>query len=489
MKKNVAFTIFLIVFNSFFLSSCFERAAGKTISKIMSIGKEKNNSLLVQFGKKNTPSTVTIGYKTMITTSKYDDYISEIALNGDETYAIGTTSGHLFKSSLGGKDIFLTKFDKDMDLIWAKQNGEKSKISLSSSKNDNSIGMEIDSNNLYILKTTEERSFQKKNDLQEIHILISNLDGFIEVDFNVNENYPAIFKNRKVRNIKFKVTKKRIYISALVTFSNNKSNLVIIALTKKLKPLWSYKYNNKKILKNNDAIKIFNIATDNDTNIYIAGSTTEKMTEELGGKSDIFITKISSIGKLLWVKQFGKKTLKSKSDKDEGHFGGILYNDSSIYITGTTTGSLGNLNGGLEDVFLMKLDLNGSIVWISQLGEYELNGRANAPDFVHSIAADQENNIYLAGRTMGAIADINIGEDDIFVSKVGPNGMILKTIQLGKKILGDKTLGKDTPSSIKIDKNNNVYIGGSSTGDLGDTNGGQRDAIVIKLSSNIFISQ
>jgi hypothetical protein len=42
--------------------------------------------------------------------------------------------------------------------------------------------------------------------------------------------------------------------------------------------------------------------------------------------------------------------------------------DDNIYCAGRTQGSLGEANGGLDDIFVWKLDSAGNTIWVKQFG-------------------------------------------------------------------------------------------------------------------------
>ncbi len=171
----------------------------------------------------------------------------------------------------------------------------------------------------------------------------------------------------------------------------------------------------------------------------------------------------------------------------------------SLYVVGTTSGLIGDdvinesLNGGMEaplkitgkygggtDIFLAAYDFNGNRQWLVQSGE-EANEQALA------VTLDESDNIYITGYTDGDFAgNINTGNNDILLAKYDKNGNNLWFKLLGTPITdsSDYFSGWDSGSDIAVDSNNNIYITGSTYGDLdGNANAGGSDAFIAKYDS------
>ena len=167
-----------------------------------------------------------------------------------------------------------------------------------------------------------------------------------------------------------------------------------------------------------------------------------------GGYTDAFILKLNSSGVLQWVTQLGNKTLGfadgDNSEKD--HCTSVTVDDSgNVYCAGYTEGALGEANGGGKDAFVMKLNSSGDLQWVTQLGDTTAaNGGDNSGnDYCESVALDDSGNIYCAGYTDeactsvemdglgnstcvsytdGAIGEANGGEEDAFILKLTSDG-------------------------------------------------------------------
>ena len=239
------------------------------------------------------------------------------------------------------------------------------------------------------------------------------------------------------------------------------------------------------------------IAVDSFDNVYCAGDTTGALGEAngSGGGNDAFVMKLDSSGALQWVTQLGETT-KGFADGDNSqsdHCNSIVVDSfDNVYCAGETYGALGEANGGNNDAFVMKLDSNGVLQWVTQLGETTkgfVDGDNSQHDFCSSIAVDSFDNVYCAGDTTGALGEANGsgGGNDAFVMKLDSSGALQWVTQLGETTKGfadGDNSQHDFCSSIAVDSFDNVYCAGKTTGALGEANGGDWDAFVMKLDSN-----
>jgi hypothetical protein len=207
-----------------------------------------------------------------------------------------------------------------------------------------------------------------------------------------------------------------------------------------------------------------------DSSVYITGATGGALNGQThAGEDDIFLTKLSSDGTLLYTKQFGT------SGSDAGYGIAVNPSDSSVYITGATGGALnGQTHAGEDDIFLMKLSSDGTLLYTKQFGTTSWEGALG-------IAIDpSDSSVYLTGATGGALnGQTHAGKEDIFLIKISADGTLIYTKQFG-------TTSWDAGWSIAIDPiDSSVYITGS-TGDAlnGQTYAGKVDIFLMKLSSD-----
>ncbi len=225
--------------------------------------------------------------------------------------------------------------------------------------------------------------------------------------------------------------------------------------------LWTKEYGSRNHDKGNS------VTTDSSGNIYITGFTEHVIDGNTNsGGSDIFLTKFSSNGRKIWTKQYGS------SSSDYGN-SVITDSDGNIYITGTTYGDLdGNTNSGSTDIFLTKFSSDGTKLWTKQYG-------SSSSDYGNSVTTDSSGNIYITGETFGDLdGNTNSGGGDIFLTKFSSYGWKFWTKQYGSS-------SSDYGNSVTTDRSGNIYITGTTYGDLdGNTNRGFTDFFLTKFSSD-----
>ncbi len=205
------------------------------------------------------------------------------------------------------------------------------------------------------------------------------------------------------------------------------------------------------------------VAVDSAGYIYISGGTSGSLGGTYAGAGDTYLTKFDPSGNVLWSRQIGT----TKSDES---FGVAVDGSSNVYITGTTSGSLGGANEGEDDIYLTKFDSSGNVVWTQQIGTED-------DDFAQSVTVDSSGNIYISGGTYGSLDGTNAGSVDAFLTKFDTSGNELWTEQLG-------TAYTDGSNAVATDSAGNVYISGITAGDLGGTNAGANDAFLTKYDAS-----
>lgn len=166
---------------------------------------------------------------------------------------------------------------------------------------------------------------------------------------------------------------------------------------------------------------------------------------------------------------------------------------STGYFNGTAdldpgTGTSGFTSTGMQDVFVIKVNAAGNLVWAKQIG-----GTGNDQGYV--VTTDTAGNLYAAGIFSGTV-DFDPGAGtsnmtatggaDVFVCKLDPTGSFVWARQLGGP-------GYDQPTALIVDTPGNVYTAGyfqstadfdPGTGTSSLTSAGGFDAFVSKLDAS-----
>lgn len=98
-------------------------------------------------------------------------------------------------------------------------------------------------------------------------------------------------------------------------------------------------------------------------------------------------------------------------------------------------------------------------------------------DDAGGIVVDANGNVYVAGSTYGDLGgNGNAGSADVFIVKYDSAGAKLWTRQFG-------TSTEDTASGIAVDASGNVYVAGTTSGSLGGANAGVYDLFITKYNA------
>ena len=149
------------------------------------------------------------------------------------------------------------------------------------------------------------------------------------------------------------------------------------------------------------------------------------------GGNDVFVLKTNKSGKLLWIKYFGG------SANDDANGVAIGPNDE-IYVAGYFT------MGTNKDGYLIKLDKNGNVIWSKTYG-------GAASDEIKDVAVYQTK-LYMLGTTSSAGA----GALDMWFLKTDIDGNVIK----------DKTFGyasDDIVNAFTISADGNIVAAGRTS--------------------------
>ncbi|MDO9324303.1 MAG: hypothetical protein Q7T80_05015 [Methanoregula sp.] len=229
------------------------------------------------------------------------------------------------------------------------------------------------------------------------------------------------------------------------------------------------------LLGGSDNDWIMSIRPTSDNGYIVAGYTNSSDIPNAGiyhGKTDIYIAKLNSTGRVVWQKVFGG----SKYD-----FGSSIIpaSDGGYILTGYTESDDipgANKNHGNYDILVMKLDNSGNPQWTKLIGgkNYELTA------FDNVIQPTTDGGYILTGQTSSSAngdAGITHGSADVWVVKLDASGTIQWQNLLGGTGYDDGTAIQQTPHGDYI------LVGRTTSDNSGDVgqNNGNWDIWVAKL--------
>lgn len=203
----------------------------------------------------------------------------------------------------------------------------------------------------------------------------------------------------------------------------------------------------------------YGVALDGAGGVYITGDTKGSLNGTNAGNNDAILTKYSTAGQLQWSRQVGS------SGYDYSY--GVAAGTGGIYITGYTDGALpGNSSAGLYDAYVAKYDTSGNLTWVKQFG-------TATTERGFAVTSDGSGGVYVVGQTDGALSGNNAGDFDIFIARIGADGNQVWIRQTG-------SAAWDRALAVATDGAGGVYLTGETDGNLGGTNAGYADSILVK---------
>ncbi|MBK9636474.1 MAG: T9SS type A sorting domain-containing protein [Bacteroidetes bacterium] len=357
----------------------------------------------------------------------------------NNTVDMDPSAGVFNLTSIGGTDVFISKFDAFGNLVWAKQFG--------SNGNDDGYNISVDAVG---------------------NILTTGYFQFTS-DFDPG---PAIYN--------------------LVSVGS--TDIFVLSLDASGNFIWSFS------LGGTASDYGLSATVDHTGDIIVTGQFASAVDFDPGpavftlnslGGADVFILKINSTGNFIWAKSiggifsdFGNSITVDGSNNIliTGYFAGTVDFNPTIGVFNLTSVS------STTDIFQLKLDLNGNFQWAIAYGNPGF-------DFGASISTDGFANVYSTGMFTGTIDfDPGPGVFNLTASGSG-NAYITKLDAAGNLIWAKSISGTSTSagSALCITGSNDIYCTGTflGTSDLDPgigistmTSLGSSDVYIIKLDQN-----
>ncbi|HMQ75169.1 MAG TPA: hypothetical protein PKE21_01590 [Flavobacteriales bacterium] len=244
------------------------------------------------------------------------------------------------------------------------------------------------------------------------------------------------------------------------------------------------------------------VTTDANNNVIVTGLFRGTVDVDLGAgvttltagvSTDAFVVKYAATGALLWARQVGGTIA------DEGR--AVAVDDAgNVLITGFFSGTVDLDPGtgaqpatatGFQDVFVMKLDPSGNLLWAHGIG-------GTGTDTGNGIATDPSGAVLITGQFQGTVdfdpgtgtaALTAAGDLDMFVLKLTSSGALEWAGRIGGALV-------DRANRIATDLSGACYITGDLEGDIDVDPGpatvtvspvGSMDGVLVKLDgSGVF---
>ncbi|MEO8146046.1 MAG: T9SS type A sorting domain-containing protein [Bacteroidia bacterium] len=209
------------------------------------------------------------------------------------------------------------------------------------------------------------------------------------------------------------------------------------------------------------------VVTDANNNVYVAGTYGSFGTTVFGndtlpnaGSNDIFIVKYDSNGNVIWAKGYGGNLADFPTKICIG-------SDSNICFTGhfrsnsiTFGSTVLNVGGSFAESFIVKCDTAGNVIWVA--------GSHNGDDVEsYSMAADAFGNYYITGFFTGPLTS-SVAFGNIALANSGGSGFnpadifIVKYDSSGDVVWAKRPIAYDSEYgfSIAADPGGNIYVTG-----------------------------
>jgi hypothetical protein len=359
--------------------------------------------------------------------------IAGISLDGlGSLYFAGGTFGNLGGQNGGGSDAFLGKFAVNGNQQWIHQFGGTSNQG-SSSVSADALG------NVFLagMYTSPIGSGS-----------ISNYNGMGNEVWSRQGVLGADISADGVGNV---------YAAGTIDGGTTEDDGILIKHNSAGDQLWSRQFGT------GDYDQQFRVSADSAGNVYPFGNSVVS-----GTKVRVILSKFDSDGNEGWTRLLESARYVQTGDVVADGLG-------NVYICGHSNAPIAEprIHPGY-DAFVAKYDAQGNRLWINEFGTTDAN------DHSRGITIDGLGNVYVAGNTDGNLGGQSVGGYDAFLAKFDINGNHVWIHQFG-------TTTGDSLNHVVADGFGNVYVAGSTKGDLAATysGGGGDDVFVARFSDPV----
>ena len=384
-------------------------------------------------------------------------------------------AGHFYSSELifdtitlvnngsNNDDIFLVKYNSDGDLLWAKNFGNTSM--------DKANAIAIDSiGNIYITGSFIGATIAfdsitiSSNGWDEVYIVKLNSSGDVIWAKSAGGSRNDIGKSITTDN------SGNVYVTGVfgstVMYFESDSLLNFTGYPGPPYDIFFSKYDsngNLVWIKRIGGIygdEIFSISSDNNGNIYLAGSFYSSVLyfesdslEKQYGKSDFYIIKYNSLGYVDWANSGGGDSTDVATSVIADNMGNVYlggyYKSPNFYYNNNV---LINASSYTTDIFAIKYSQGGDPVWGNSIGMYD-------NEYLNSLSIGPSENLILSGNfasssiVFGPNTLTNKGSSDILLACYNDDGSPAWSKSIGN-------VEAESCNSVFYDQLDNLYIAG-----------------------------
>lgn len=385
-------------------------------------------------------------------------------------------SGDKTLTSYGGSDLWMIKLNSDYSLAWQKEFG-------GSGSESGTMVIETSDGNLLLACSSDSPISGNKSVSgyggSDIWVVKIDIDGNIlwqDVYGGSGSDEFSSITEDSIGDVVF-------CGSSNSSISGNKSENSF-----GLKDFWIVKIDQTgniiwdKTIGGSDQDKAYDISLDSFDNIFVSGDSFSNIsgvkTQNAFGLNDYWIVKLNPNGNYQWDQTFG--------GDDAEYAPTTVFNQASIYIVGySLSGDTGNktvVGFGSADMWILKLDMTGAIIWQKTVGG---TGIDSSGDLILS----NDDQLLLFGTSDSDISGLKSensisGSSDYWIVSLDTNG----------NFIWDKTLGGDQLDgaySILEKSDNNYLLFGYSesniSGDKDENSRGLSDYWIVEITSNVGV--
>jgi len=380
-------------------------------------------------------------------------------------------------------DIFITKYDPNGNVLWAKQAGGIGW--------DEGYGISIDNyGNCYVTGAFTDTAYFESdtvysNNTSDVFIAKYSTNGNFQwvkqINGSTGYNQGQSITNDIFGNIY--VTGEFLDTLTIDAFVLNGGKIFIAKFDSIGNAIWV-----NQMGKNNwspPRPTVSGIGIDENSNSYITGYFADTLffssdTLIASGITDIFIAKYDSLGNIQWAKKAGGATNFYDTSSDI-----VVSGKGSLYIVGSFNGvaifdSVSITSSGFTDIFVSKWSKDGDIIWAKKAGGVN-------DDFGWGIELNFDGNLYVTGRFADSsffdtISLFSQNSIDLYVANYDTLGNVKYAVQSAGSSASDWFGG----FSISSDNFGNVYLtgifqGSAMFGSIPITSTGYDDILVAKI--------